>query len=221
MAREPGDDDDAGLLSAALDAVRAEDLEMARARLADLVRTSPDSVAAWTNYGAVLGELGLEDQARCALESALALDPAAMEAASNLGVLDREGGRLMEAEARFRAILEREPGNLAAHYNLAHTLFLAARFDEAADVYRAGLRRDEARTPNQNARLAWSLLAAGRCAEAKRELDRSLGRLPPEEMEALRAEAAEVLPAIAAARPDLAGEVARLDRALIATRGRR
>ena len=36
---------------------------------------------------------------------------------------------------------------------------LAGRFEESAEQYRAGLKRDPGKTPNQNARLAWALLA--------------------------------------------------------------
>lgn len=215
MTRAPRNDETARALAQALDALREDDLERARERLASAVEGSPGDVAAWTNYGAVLGELGLMEEATQALETALALDPAATEAASNLGVVARESGRLDEAERLFRSLLERAPDSLAARYNLAHTLFLAARFDEAADAYREGLRRDAAKTANQNARLAWALVAAGRGAEARRELRRALERIAPEETDALRAEAAEVLAAIAAAKPEVAEEVARL-RAFIA-----
>lgn len=219
MIRAPGNDGTARARAEALEAVREDDLERARERLATAIAAAPGDVAAWTNYGAVLGELGLVEEARHALETALALDPAALEAASNLGVLARESGRLDDAERLFRGLLVRVPDSLAARYNLAHTLFLAARFDEAAEAYREGLRRDAAKTGSQNARLAWALLAAGRGAEARRELRRALGRIAPEETEALRAEAAEVLAAIAAAKPEIAEEVARLKRTLIASIG--
>ena len=178
------------------------DLESARESLALEIDSNPDSVKAWVNYGSVCGELGLLDEANRAAERALSLDPQSREATSNLGVLRRESGRLDEAAALFQDVIARSPEFVFAHYNLGHTLFLGGRFIEAADAYRSGLRRDPEKTPNQNARFAWALLASGDAKRARQELRRALARLPAEETQALLDEAHEVLAAIEAAQPD-------------------
>lgn len=187
------------------DCLLADDIDRARAAFARVVELDPENVRAWINYGATCGEAELAEEAVRALERALELDPTSRDATSNLGVLRREGGRLNEAETLFRRVMAMDPGFVFGYYNLAHCLFLAGRFEEAAEQYRAGLRRDPGKTPNQNARLAWALLAAGDEKEAKRELKRALERMPEDEVPAFKEEAAEVLTALEAAKPGLAG----------------
>lgn len=187
------------------DCLLKDDIDRARAAFARVVELDPTNVRAWINYGATCGEADLADEAARALERALQLDPESRDATSNLGVLRREAGRLNEAETLFRRALAMDPGFVFGYYNLAHCLFLAGRFEESAEQYRAGLRRDPLKTPNQNARLAWALLAAGNEREAKRELKRALERMPDDEVPTIRKEAAEVLTALEAAKPGIAG----------------
>ena len=189
------------LIAAGLEAAKGDDLEAARIALARAVELDPTRVTAWVNYGGICGELGLEEQATQALERARALDPTSREAASNLGVLRREAGRLAEAEALFREVTARSPEFIFGHYNLGHTLFLAGRFAESVAAYRAGLKRDGEKTGNQNARLAWALLANGEVKEARRELRRALDRIAPEEVVTFLDEAKDVLAAIENLRP--------------------
>ncbi len=184
------------------DCLADDDIDRARAAFARVVELDPKNVRGWINYGATCGEVELADEAARALERALELDPTSRDATSNLGVLRREAGRLDDAESLFLRVIAMDPDFVFGYYNLAHCLFLAGRFAEAAEFYRAGLKRDPAKTPNQNARLAWALLAAGEELEAKRELRRALDRITPEERDALVEEAEEVLTAIAAAKPD-------------------
>lgn len=187
------------------DCLLADDIDRAREAFARVVELDPANVRAWINYGATCGEADRAEEAARALERALELDPASRDALSNLGVLRREGGRLNEAEALFRRVIALDPGFVFGYYNLAHCLFLAGRFEESAEQYRAGLKRDPQKTPNQNARLAWALLAAGEENEAKRELKRAMERMAEDEVPAFKEEAAEVLAALEAARPGLAG----------------
>ena len=196
------------------DCLADDDIDRARAAFARVVELDPGSVRGWINYGATCGEVELADEAARALERALELDPTSRDATSNLGVLRREAGRLDEAESLFLRVIAMDPDFVFGYYNLAHCLFLAGRFAEAAEFYRAGLKRDPAKTPNQNARLAWALLAAGEEQEAKRELRRALDRITPEERDALVEEAEEVLAGIEAAMPDAKRGAAEL-RALI------
>lgn len=187
------------------DCLLADDIDRAREAFARVVELDPTSVRAWINYGATCGEADLADEAARALERALELDPASRDATSNLGVLRREAGRLNEAETLFRLVIATDPGFVFGYYNLAHCLFLAGRFEESAEQYRAGLRRDPEKTPNQNARLAWALLAAGEDKEARRELGRALERMPEDEVPTFKEEAHEVLTALKAAKPELVG----------------
>lgn len=201
------------------DCLADDDIDRARAAFARVVELDPGSVRGWINYGATCGEEELADEAARALERALELDPASRDATSNLGVLRREAGRLDEAERLFRRVIAMDPEFVFGYYNLAHCLFLAGRFAEAAEFYRSGLKRDPAKTPNQNARLAWTLLAAGEEQEARREVKRALERIGPEERAALVEEADEVLAGIEAARPDAKTAATEL-RALIRAGGR-
>lgn len=187
------------------DCLLADDIDRAREAFARVVELDPANVRAWINYGATCGEADLADEAARALERALELDPTSRDATSNLGVLRRESGRLDEAEKLFRRVIAMDPTFVFGYYNLAHCLFLAGRFEESAEQYRAGLKRDPEKTPNQNARLAWALLAAGEEKEARRELKRALERMTDDEFETLKDEAAEVLAALEAARPGRGG----------------
>lgn len=183
------------------DCLLADDIDRAREAFARVVELDPTNVRAWINYGATCGEADLAGEAERALERALELDPSSRDATSNLGVLRRESGRLDEAERLFRRVLALDPGFIFGYYNLAHCLFLEGRFAESAEQYRAGLKRDPAKTANQNARLAWALLANGERAEAKRELGRALDRLPADEVRVFLDETAEVLAGIEALGP--------------------
>ncbi len=196
------------------DCLADDDIDRARAAFARVVELDPTNVRGWINYGATCGKVELADEAARALERALELDPTSRDATSNLGVLRREAGRLEEAEGLFLRVIARDPDFVFGYYNLAHCLFLAGRFAEAAEFYRAGLKRDPAKTPNQNARLAWALLAAGEEKEAKQELQRALDRITLEERDALVEEAEEVLTAIEATKPETKTAVAEL-RAMI------
>jgi len=195
-------------------AVEDEDLPLARSlylRLTEVDGTNPGS---WINYGAVCGELEDTAEAERAFTRALEIDPGSREALSNLGVANREAGKLVQAESLFRKVVSRDPAFVFGHYNLAHTLFLAGRFAESAEAYHAGLKLDPAKTANQNARLAWALLANGEDKAARRELRRALERTSAEETQALLAEASEVLAAIDSALPARERETARM-RALV------
>jgi tetratricopeptide (TPR) repeat protein len=189
----------------AQDCLLADDIDRAREAFARVVELDPTNVRAWINYGATCGEAEFAGEAARALERALELDPSSRDATSNLGVLRREAGRLDEAEALFRKVIAMDPGFVFGHYNLGHCLFLAGRFAESAEGYRAGLMVDPLKTPAQNARLAWALLASGQEKEARRELKRTIERLPNEDREAFRREADAVLRALEAENPGLAG----------------
>jgi tetratricopeptide (TPR) repeat protein len=183
------------------DCLLSDDIDGARAAFARVVELDPRNVKAWINYGATCGEADLADEAARALECALEIDPDSRDATSNLGVLRREGGRLDEAERLFRRALALDPSFVFGYYNLAHCLFLAGRFAESAEQYRGGLKRDPFKTPNQNARLAWALLAAGDDKDGRRELKRALERIPADEILVFLGEAAEVLKGIEALGP--------------------
>ncbi|MEO8359046.1 MAG: tetratricopeptide repeat protein [Vicinamibacteria bacterium] len=184
------------------DCLQQDDIDRAREAFERVTELDPTNVKAWINYGATCGEAELAGEAARALERALELDPTSRDATSNLGVLRREAGQLDEAERLFRRSIEMDPTFVFGYYNLAHCLFLAGRFEESVAEYRAGLKRDSAKTPNQNARLAWALLANGEEDQAQRELKRALERFPEEERDAFVEEAREVLAAIEAAQPD-------------------
>ena len=192
-----------------------EDLPLARSRYFRLTEVDGTNPRSWINYGAICGELEDGAEAEDAFARALEIEPASREALSNLGVLKREAGDLARAESCFRRVVSLDPAFVFGHYNLAHTLFLAGRFAESAQAYRAGLKLDPGKTANQNARLAWALLANGEDKAARRELRRALERTSAAETEALVAEAGEVLDAIDAALPARERETAQA-RALVA-----
>ena len=173
-----------------------DNMEAANSAFARVVALDPNHVKGWINYGATCGELDRSEDADRALAKALALDPGSRDAASNLGVLRREMGKLDEAEDLCRRVISIDPSFVFGYYNLAHCLFLAGRFAESAEHYRAGLKRDPDKTPNQNARLAWALLANGDEKAARRELKRAMERLPEEERPGFREEVDEVLTAL-------------------------
>ena len=195
------------------DMARARD---AFARTADLM---PTFSAAFSNLGATLGELDEPDAALAAFTRALATDPDSVALVNNVGVVNRELGRLEASEAAFRRVIALAPDFVFGYYNLGHTLLLAGRYAESLAAYEEGQRRDPERNRRQASRLAVARFATGDALGAERDLWQAADAAPPEEREDLLLEAYEILAALAASHPALAGDGGFLARVAAALAG--
>ena len=181
-----------------------DDLNRARDAFARAAALMPTFSAALSNLGAALGELGEPDAALAAFRQALESDPDNPALLGNIGVVSREMGRLDESEAALRRVVALAPDFVFGHYNLGHTLFLAARYDEAVAAYDEGARRDPHKNPQQACRLAMARVAAGDAARGEQELWAAVGRAASADREDLLLEAYEIAVALATAHPERA-----------------
>jgi tetratricopeptide (TPR) repeat protein len=165
-----------------------------------------------SNLGAALGELGDPDAALASFRRALESDPDNPALLSNVGVVTREMGRLGESEAALRRVVALAPDFVFGHYNLGHTLFLAARYDEAVAAYDEGARRDPHKNPQQACRLAMSRVAAGDGVRGEQELWTAVNRAAPADREDLLLEAYEIVLALATAHPQRRPDPAFIER---------
>jgi tetratricopeptide (TPR) repeat protein len=185
--------------------LRRDDLEGAGRAFAEAGRLMPSFSAAFSNLGATLGELDRPAEALRAFEQALKHDPAGFPLLNNIGVVLRELGRLAESEAALRKVISAAPDFVFGHYNLGHTLFLQGRYQAALAAYEGGQRRDPEKNPRQACRLAVVRLAAGDADGSLRDLQRCAANLANDEKREIFAEAQEILWALLADRPGLAG----------------
>jgi predicted O-linked N-acetylglucosamine transferase (SPINDLY family) len=110
----------------------AEAEELART----LTQRFPSHPFAWKVLGAVLRQIGRQQESLKALQTCADLSPQDPEGRSNLGVILREIGKLDEAEASYRQALSLKPENAEAHNNLGTTLTDLGRLDEAEENLR-------------------------------------------------------------------------------------
>jgi len=189
-----------------------DDLNRARDAFARAAALMPTFSAALSNLGAALGELGEPDAALAAFRQALEADPDNPALLSNIGVVSREMGRLDDSEAALRQVIALTPDFVFGHYNLGHTLFLAARYDEAVTAYDEGARRDPHKNPQQACRLAMSRVAAGDAVRGEQELWAAINRAAPADREDLLLEAYEIAVAVATAHPERRPDPAFIER---------
>ena len=179
---------------------------MARARdaFARVGELMPQYAPAFSNLGAVLGELDEPQAALAAFEHALERDPDAFTIVNNVGVVFRELGRLAESADAFRRVVDLAPAFVFGHYNLGHTLFLAGDYRAALAAYEEGRRRDPEASPRQSARLAMVRLANHDADRAEAELWAAVAAAPAEDREDLLLEAYEIAHALFQADEQLA-----------------
>jgi tetratricopeptide (TPR) repeat protein len=99
------------------------------------VELNPQYVPTWVNFGYVLCERGLYQDAEKALFNALRLDPKAHEAYCNLGVVYLRNKALPKAEQAFRQAIRLQPLYANAYVNLGKALCFQGRIAEAVNIY--------------------------------------------------------------------------------------
>jgi len=148
------------------------------------------AAADWGRLGSVLAELGRNEEAIAAYETALAKIPA--EAADRpalyrrLGRVQRNAGRTEAAIGSWQAALALAPGHAGIHFNLGNALKSLGRHAEAEAAYRGALAiepellraqvnlgavlRDEGRLEEAEAAFRAALGADPTSADARRNL---------------------------------------------------
>ncbi len=133
------------------------------------LQREPNSVRIVCNLASALEEQGDFNAAVARYRLALQLEPQYAEAHNGLGFVLHEQGNFQDAVAEYRAVLRLKPDFATGYCNLGNILEELGSFDEALTAFREALRRD----PGHAA--AYSLMAT---------LLR--GRLPPEDLQAMR-----------------------------------
>ena len=151
------------------------DLVAALASFDRAIRLKPDAVAALTNRGLVLQDMGLVDEAIRSYQTALRHDPDAPEALNNLGLALQDAGSLEEAVVAFDRALDSAPAFAAAHYNRGDALSELGRLDDAKFAIDAALAIDADLGEAYCGRGVVSL-KQGNPAEAIEDLNRCLAR---------------------------------------------
>lgn len=85
----------------------------------------------WTALGAVLKQLGRDEDALQAMRKAEAIAPNIAKVHYDLGVILQGLGKLEEAEAHYRRAIELQPDDGLAHNNLGYMLYQLGRLNEA------------------------------------------------------------------------------------------
>jgi len=85
----------------------------------------------WTALGAVLKQLGRDEDALQAMRKAEAITPNVAKVHYDLGVVLQGLGKLEEAEASYRRAIELQPVDALAHNNLGYVLYQLGRLNEA------------------------------------------------------------------------------------------
>lgn len=94
----------------------------------------------WMALGAVLKQMGRNEEALTPLRRAIELSPFDAELHSNLGSILSDLGRLKEAEANYRSALQIKPDYAVAHTNLGVALEAMGRSDEAEICHHRALQ---------------------------------------------------------------------------------
>lgn len=118
----------------ALDAVNrhTEALEL----LYDILRSNPESAAAWNDLGIVCRHMEKYEEARAAFERAYKLNPDQADPLINLGSVCLRQGDPGNALQYLQLAVELLPGHPAVHANLALTYAVFGRLEEAEDSLR-------------------------------------------------------------------------------------
>ena len=103
--------------------------------LAAALKSKPDVVTAWCNYGLVLQELGRHEEALASYDKALALKPDYVEALNNRASALIELKRFAEALASYDRTLALKPAYFEALYNRGIALGELGRHQEALASY--------------------------------------------------------------------------------------
>lgn len=99
----------------------------------------------WYNLGFAQQRLNKVAEARKSLQAAVKADPGHAPSLYNLAFLDFEAGSAEKALSGFQAALKARQGDYPeAQYNAAVLLGDLGRYEEAADLYRALLKKDPA-----------------------------------------------------------------------------
>ena len=147
---------------------RAPDHPMARLTLGVLLEARQDHTGAVAAYGAAL-ELPRQDATGTAVAARAHLLLAR--------ALERQAGRSEEAIEQLRAAVRLAPDMVEGHLDLAAALARRGDVEEAVAAYRLAQAVDPRHGAARRG-LAETLLRAGRCLEAREELERGMAKIP-------------------------------------------
>jgi tetratricopeptide (TPR) repeat protein len=187
-------------------ALKARDLDGARAHFERAAQASPEDAALAARCGRLLAGAGLVTAAVPFFERAHALLPQDAALALELADALRTSGRAPEARALAEAVLAREPEHAGALLSIGFAHLATGAFEAARGVFERAAARGPS-DPAQAHGLALALHAQGRAEEARAALARAL-EAHPEHVPAL-----ELAGVLALERGDPADALAALERA--------
>ncbi|MCB9377691.1 MAG: tetratricopeptide repeat protein [Holophagales bacterium] len=157
--------------------IDANQLELAVARLEQLLAVAPDTAEAHRYLGVALARLGHGDEALEAFREAVRIAPEKAAGHFALAAALGDRGRAAEAEAAYQRALELDPELFDALQNLANLRLRSGRPKLALADYRKLMEAD----PNRIA--GWlggaaAEIALGRDLEARATLEEAVRRLP-------------------------------------------
>lgn len=117
-------------------ALAADDLSRALARLEQAVARLPTNAVAWNEYGVACHRAGRLTNAAMAYVRALQLNPDLLEARYNLGCLYLEAGQFESARSAFLACTLRDPGRIEAWWRLGLASLQLRQTSEAERAFR-------------------------------------------------------------------------------------
>ena len=130
-----------------------------------------------TNYGSVLLDKGLYEQAIEYFNESLRLNPENYLAHNNMGVVFLEQDRFDEAIMWFNRAVQLDPNRFEAHGNLGSTFLKQGKLDQAVTHYTEALRVGPD-VPRLHKSLGDVFLVQGRLEEAVTEYQNALQMLP-------------------------------------------
>jgi tetratricopeptide (TPR) repeat protein len=100
----------------------------------DTAHKSPNKFRPQYNLGTTLGQRGMLQESRVALEQAVRLKPTHSEAHNQLGNIYLLGKEQLAAERQYNLAIEHNPKNAEALYNLSALLLQQQRYSEQREV---------------------------------------------------------------------------------------
>lgn len=117
--KPPDKGDPQARFDAALEQLKARQLQEAEASLVSLTQDFPQFSGPWTNLGIIYAKSNRKAQAAVAFNKAAVLNQENVVAFNWLGILARETNDYPRAQLAYEKVLKLDPDNALAHYNLA------------------------------------------------------------------------------------------------------
>lgn len=118
-------------------------LEEAKADVDQFLTERPDNEIGWTLLGHILADMGDDQAAKEAYETAISLDPKTVEAITGMGILSRRLGEYDQAAEYYYKAISLDPNYAQAYSSLVVIHLKQKDFKRAVDVGKRGYNLDK------------------------------------------------------------------------------